>query len=219
MRLLVLFLGLLFAASSSPIMAKQATKSAGRPVVDARSSLAVKLVSKNTIFVSLCVLSMAHTRQVMQGKTPKEAKTLAKATCSEANIRKRVRVLKANGMKCALPAAGAIKMKTAFIRSSSQVDKMHQQKQKWRRLGSAAFKEVCLEAQKMKTAKLAGAVGSWTDRERQGWRPRREAPVHFLLSTSEGKGIVGEGRRDAAHPKRAHAQESEVGRWWLWLKS
>ena len=62
-------------------------------------------------------------------------------------------------MKITLPAAGAIKMKTAFIRSSSQVDKMHQQKQKWRRLGSAAFKQVCLEAQKMKTAKLAGAVG------------------------------------------------------------
>ncbi len=50
-------------------------------------------------------------------------------------------------------------MKTAFIRSCSQVDKMHQQKQKWTRLGSAAFKEVCLEAQKMKMAKLAGAVG------------------------------------------------------------
>jgi hypothetical protein len=58
-------------------------------------------------------------------------------------------------MKITLPAAGAIKMKTAFIRWSSQVDKMHQQKQKW----STAFKQVCLEAQKMKTAKLAGAVG------------------------------------------------------------
>ena len=108
MRLLELFLGLLFAACSSTVIAKQATKSAGRPVVDARSSLAVKYLSKNIISVSLlCVVSMAHTRQVMPGKTPKEAKTLAKATCSEANIRKRARVLKSNGRKSTLPAAGA----------------------------------------------------------------------------------------------------------------
>jgi hypothetical protein len=74
MRLPVLFLGILFAACSSLIMAKQATKSAGRPAVDARSSIAVKYVSKNIIFVSLCVVSMAHTRQVMQGKTRRRQK-------------------------------------------------------------------------------------------------------------------------------------------------
>jgi hypothetical protein len=44
-------------------------------------------------------------------------------------------------------------MKPAFKRYSAQVDKIYQQKQDWRRSGSAAFKEVCLEAQKIKTAR------------------------------------------------------------------
>ena len=78
---------------------------------------------------------------------------MAKAPCSEANIRKRVRSLKAKGVQCAVRSAKTIKMKPAFKRYSAQVDKIYQQKQDWRRSGSAAFKEVCLEAQKIKTAR------------------------------------------------------------------
>ena len=45
MSLWVLFLGLLFGASTYQVMDKQATKSAGRPVADNRNSEAVKFVS------------------------------------------------------------------------------------------------------------------------------------------------------------------------------
>ncbi len=130
----------------------------------------------------------------MQGKTPKEAKALAGAKCSESNIRMRVHRLESNGFKRAVPPAKTIKMKTAFKRSSAQVDKVHAHKQHLRRLGSQAFKQVCMEAQKNKEAKLSGAKGPFPsieelcevanaklDRERQGRRPRREAPVHILL--------------------------------------
>ena len=46
MRLLVLFLGLLWAATTSHVMAKRATKPAGRSAGDPRNSLAVKYVSE-----------------------------------------------------------------------------------------------------------------------------------------------------------------------------
>lgn len=50
-------------------------------------------------------------------------------------------------------------------------------------------------------------------------KPRREAPVQVLLSTSEGKGVVGKDRRHDAHPQRAQAQKIWVGRWRLWPRS
>jgi hypothetical protein len=88
MRLIVLFLGLLWAAITSHVMAKQATKPAGRSADDTRNSVAVKYVSKIPIFMfckhrSVVPHSLLHS-QVTQGKTPKEAKALAKAPCSEA---------------------------------------------------------------------------------------------------------------------------------------
>ena len=53
MRLIVLFVGLLWAAITSHVMAKQATKPAGRSPDDTRNFLAGKYVSAITIFHTL----------------------------------------------------------------------------------------------------------------------------------------------------------------------